>query len=131
MCNWHMRRKYLMKVPELYEILPARKPCVTDVLCNQESHSQIVNVDVIILGPIVYNLIPMGSQHPSPNVKSLCYFELQIWPEIITSRDAKSACFKGSRMSCDVINVGFGGQIVLEKITSRDSQQLVHNRLQL
>ena len=28
-----------------------------------------------------------GSQHPSPNVKTLCNFELQIWPEMITSRD--------------------------------------------
>ena len=23
----------------------------------------------------------LGSQHPSPNVKTLCNFELQIWPE--------------------------------------------------
>ena len=35
----------------------------------------------------------MGSQHPSPNVKTLCNFETQIWLEIVTSRDAKSACF--------------------------------------
>ena len=42
----------------------------------------------------------MGSQHPSPNVKTLCNFEPQIWPEIITSHDAKSACFEGSRTSC-------------------------------
>ena len=51
----------------------------------------------------------MGSQHPShrsPNVKTFCKFELQIWPEIITSRDAESTCFKGSRTSGDVI--GFG-----------------------
>ena len=45
----------------------------------------------------------MGSQHPSPNVKTLCNFEPQIWPEIITSRDAERTCFKGSRTSCDVI----------------------------
>ena len=38
--------------------------------------------------------------HPSPNVKTFGNFELQIWLEIITSRDAKSACFKGSRTSC-------------------------------
>ena len=38
----------------------------------------------------------MGSQQPSPNVKTFCKFEPQIWLEIITSRDAKSACFKGS-----------------------------------
>ena len=35
----------------------------------------------------------MGSQHPSPDVKTFCKFEPQIWLEIITSRDAKSACF--------------------------------------
>ena len=32
----------------------------------------------------------MGSQHPSPNVKTLCNFEPDFWPEIITSRDAES-----------------------------------------
>ena len=47
----------------------------------------------------------MGSQHPSPNVKNFPRFEQQIWPEIITSRDAESTCFKGSRTSRDVINV--------------------------
>ena len=51
----------------------------------------------------------MGSQHPSPNVKTLCNFEPQIWPEIITSRDAESTCFKGSRTSCDVIIFAFFG----------------------
>ena len=45
----------------------------------------------------------LGSQHPSPNVKNFPRFEPQIWLEIITSRDAKSTCFKGSRTSCDVI----------------------------
>ena len=47
-----------------------------------------------------------GSQHPSPNVKTFCKFEPQIWLEIITSRDAKSACFKGSRTSCREIIFG-------------------------
>ena len=42
----------------------------------------------------------LGSQHPSPNVKTLCNFETQLWLEIITSRDAQSACFKRSRTSC-------------------------------
>ena len=51
----------------------------------------------------------MGSQHPSPNVKTLCNFETQIWLEIITSRDAKSACFKGSRTSCREIIFGLFG----------------------
>ena len=63
----------------------------------------------------------MGSQHPSPNVKTLCNFETQIWLEIITSRDAKSACFKGSRTSCREIIFGhFLGKFWPEKITSRD-----------
>ena len=62
----------------------------------------------------------MGSQHPSPNVKNLCNFETQIWPEMITSHDAKSACFKGSRTSCTEINSGIFGKIWPEKTTSRD-----------
>ena len=48
----------------------------------------------------------MGSQHPSPNVKTRCDFEPNFWPEIITSRDAESSCFKGSRTSCEVISLG-------------------------
>ena len=48
----------------------------------------------------------MGSQHPSPNVKHFCKFEPQIWLEICTSRDAKSACLKGSRTSCREIIFG-------------------------
>ena len=51
----------------------------------------------------------MGSQHPSPNVKPLCNLETQIWLEIITSRDAKSACFKGSRTACREIIFGMFG----------------------
>ena len=38
--------------------------------------------------------ISMGSQHPLPNVKTLCSFKTRIWLEIITSRDAESAYFK-------------------------------------
>ena len=48
----------------------------------------------------------MGSQYPSPNVKMFCKFEPQIWLEIITSRDAEIACFKGSRTSCREIIFG-------------------------
>ena len=58
----------------------------------------------------------MGSQHPSPNVKTFCNFEPQTWPEMITSRDAESTCFEGSRTSCDVIYFWhFLGQIVAGK----------------
>ena len=39
--------------------------------------------------------------------KTLCNFETQIWLEVITSCDAKSACFKGSQTSCTEINSGF------------------------
>ena len=38
--------------------------------------------------------------------KPLCAFEPRIWLEIITSHDAKNACFQGSRTSCDVIISG-------------------------
>ena len=63
----------------------------------------------------------MGSQHPSPNVKTFYQFEPQIWLEIITSLDAKSACFKASRTSCREIIFGvFLAKIWPEKITSRD-----------
>ena len=60
----------------------------------------------------------MGSLHPSPNVKTLCNFEPQIWPEIITSRDAKNACFKGSR-SCDVILVAHDCGYPVSRYTCR------------
>ena len=64
---------------------------------------------------LVRNTI-LGSQHPSPNVKTFCKFEPQIWLEIITSRDAKSACFKGSRTSCREIIFGiFWRQILARK----------------
>ena len=56
----------------------------------------------------------MGSQHPSPNVKTLCN-ETQIWLEIITSRDAKTACFKGSRTSCREIIFGILGANLARK----------------
>ena len=53
----------------------------------------------------------LGREHPSANVKTLCNFEPQIWLEIITSRDAKRACFKGSRLLCNMINVVFFGKV--------------------
>ena len=49
-------------------------------------------------------------------VKTFCKFEPQIWLEIITSRDAKSACFKGSRTSCgEIMLLAFFGQILARK----------------
>ena len=78
---------------------------------------QLCDILVEVLEPL-----HMRGQRPSPDVKTLCNFEALIWLETITSRDAQSACFKGSRTSCDVINVGvFFGQVSAEeKITSRD-----------
>ena len=59
----------------------------------------------------------LGSQHPSDshNVKNFPRFEPQIWPEIITSRDAESTCFEGSRTSCDVIIFALFGQLFAGK----------------
>ena len=37
----------------------------------------------------------LGSQHVSPNEKTLCDFKLQTWPAKITSRDAQHACLEG------------------------------------
>ena len=54
-------------------------------------------------GSAMYKL---GSQHPSPNVKTLCNVEPRSWPEIITSHDAESTCFNGSGTPCDATNVG-------------------------
>ena len=42
----------------------------------------------------------MGRQHPSLDVKRRLQFRPEFWLEIITSRDAKSACFQGSTTSC-------------------------------
>ena len=64
----------------------------------------------------IFTLLPlMGSEHPSPNVKTFCNFEPQTWPEIVTSRDAESACFKGPRTSCDVIILGICWPILAGK----------------
>ena len=38
--------------------------------------------------------------------KTLCNFEPQIWLEMIASRGARSACFKGSRTFCNVVISG-------------------------
>ena len=65
--------------------------------------------------------ILLGSQHPSPNVNNPLKLRAENWLEIITSRDAQSACFEGSRMSCNVIIFGaFLGQVLAGEITSRD-----------
>ena len=64
--------------------------------------------------------ITMGSQHPSPNVKTLSNSETNFWPEIVTSRDAESTCFKGSRTSCDVIFLAFFFKFWPEEITFRE-----------
>ena len=53
--------------------------------------------------------------------KTLCNSEPQVWPEIITARDAKSTCFKGSRTSCEAIIFDvFLDVFWPKKIASRD-----------
>ena len=47
-CNWPVRRKYLMEAPELLKRTPARKPCVTDVLCNWDINSRILKRGVCV-----------------------------------------------------------------------------------
>ena len=51
LCNWRAHRKYLMEAPELHKTIPARKPCVTDVLCNWESNSQTIKCVCDHYGP--------------------------------------------------------------------------------
>ena len=60
----------------------------------------------------------MGSQHVSPNVETLCSFEPNFWPEIITQGDAENTYFNGSRTSCDLtIGWHFWAKCWPEKIT--------------
>ena len=47
-------KKYLKEAPELQKIIPARKPCVTDVLCNCEINSEIINVGDHFGHPSIY-----------------------------------------------------------------------------
>ena len=70
---------------------------------SSSSSAQILLLSKLFISSV---MCFVGSQHPSPNVKSLCNFETQIRLEIITSRDAKSACFKGSQTSCREIISG-------------------------
>ena len=51
MCNWQVHSKCLMETPELHKIIPARKPCVTDVLCNWQINSQIIECVCNHFGP--------------------------------------------------------------------------------
>ena len=52
-CSWRVHRKYLHKRPNYTKRIPARKSCVTDVLCIGNQFPNNKNVCVIILGPIV------------------------------------------------------------------------------
>ena len=57
----------------------------------------------------------MCSQHPSPNVKNPLRIRAANWLEMITSRDAKSACFQGSQTSCTEIISGVFCQNLAEE----------------
>ena len=72
---------------------------------------------VILLPMVLLSLTVMGSQHPSPTVKNFPRFQPQIWPEIITSRDAESTYFKGSGRH---VMWRFLANFLAGKITSRD-----------
>ena len=50
-CNWHFHRKCLIEAPGLHKIIPARKPCVTNVLCNWEIDSKIIKCVCNHFGP--------------------------------------------------------------------------------
>ena len=63
---------------------------------SNRNRNQIARFGALSLNPFKAN-DKMGSQHPSPNVKTLSNFEPQIWPGIIISRDAQSVCFKWGR----------------------------------
>ena len=66
----------------------------------------------------------LGSQHPSPNVKNPLRIRAANWLGIITSRDAKSTCFKGSQTSCtEIIS---GENLAPKKTTSRDGCGLLN-----
>ena len=63
-CNWCPHRKVPSASAQLHKRIPARTPCVTDVLCNWEINSQIIKMCVCNhLGPIV----SMKSGRPPPN----------------------------------------------------------------
>ena len=62
-CNWHLHRQYLMKAPELHKRILARKPCVTDVLCDWEIIPKQENV-CNHLGPMV-RMALASVRHPN------------------------------------------------------------------
>ena len=56
-CDCRIHRKYLIEAPELHKRSPARKPCVTDVLCNWELDSQAIKTRELIFGPLVLEVV--------------------------------------------------------------------------
>ena len=87
-CNWkflipsellcefkRIHRKYLMEAPESHEKIPAGRPCVTDVLCNWEIHSQRMKCVCKQLGPIVTARMHGWAHHAL--FESRCEKELQ------------------------------------------------------
>ena len=65
---------------------------------------------------------------PPPSQFTVCtsrFARLQILLQIITARDAKSACFKGCKKSCDVILSGVSGNCCPKNIPSRDGCSLL------
>ena len=89
--------QFRLKVSILLEIINLR-------LVARKCQSRREILIVFIFGPSGLYQTIMGSQHPSPNVKTLCNFKPNFRTEIITSRAAKNSCFKGSRTPYDVIS---------------------------
>ena len=71
-CTWRADRKYLIEGAQLHKRIPARKPCVTDVLCkwdSPESNSRIGKcVCVNMLGPMAFQPLCHNSLVCSPDV---------------------------------------------------------------
>ena len=128
-CNLHKTRKSSKAVVGEFRAWLVRAVCRANseqipselrVPSNFRANSQQIQSNSEQASQTLYFFV-MGSQHPSPHVTTLCNFEPQIWPEVITSRDAESTCFKGSRTSCDVIIFGFfKAKFWPENIISRD-----------
>ena len=92
-------------------------------LWPQAPPSNIANSIFIVVSPSPnFDGSVLGSQHPSPNVKTLCKFEPQIWPEIITTHVMPKVLVlkvRGRHVRDNIFRI-FWPNFWPEKITSRD-----------
>ena len=68
-------------------------PSVPLILSSPVQDTPGIAEDLVEMESQRLSLFLLGSQHPSPNVKSPLLFKPQIWLEIITARDAKKCLF--------------------------------------